>query len=76
MDSPYDIINTDDTLWFLFIVNDSCLGNDPHVAAVSCQEAVAVCFSLTFADYWWKITVKKDKKKLFNYFPLNKNGLN
>lgn len=50
-DSPDDVINTNNTLWLLFFIHNGCLGDNPNVTAVTCQEAVAVGFSLTFADY-------------------------
>lgn len=54
--SPNDIVDADDTLGLLFVEHYGGLCNDPHEAAVTCQEAVAVSLSLTFADHWndWK----------------------
>lgn len=52
LDSPNDIVHTNDTLRLLFVVHDSRLGNDPNIAATSCEETVSVGLSLTFADHW------------------------
>lgn len=50
--SPYDVVDTHNTLRLLFIEHNSRLSNDPREATCSCKETVSVCFSLTFADYW------------------------
>lgn len=51
LDSPNDIVHANDALWLLFVVHDGCLGYDPNVTTVSCQEAVSVGLRLTFADH-------------------------
>lgn len=50
--SPNDIVDADDTLGLLFVEHYGGLCNNPHEAAVTCQEAISVSFSLTFADHW------------------------
>lgn len=50
--SPNDIVDADDTLGLLFVEHYSRLCHNPHEAAVTCQEAISVSFSLTFADHW------------------------
>lgn len=71
---PYDIINANDTLWLLFIINESCLSDNPAVTAISSQETISWCFRLTFVYDCskWKI---KTQLTLIEWIPFWNNWI-
>lgn len=63
LDLPDDIINTNNTLWFLFIVNKCCLADDPGIATIASQETITWCFGLTFVYYCNPWNFDRERKK-------------
>jgi hypothetical protein len=60
---PYDVVYTNHTLWFLFVINNCCLCHQPWVATITGQKTISRCFCLSFT-YHCKGKKKKNRNDI------------